>query len=190
MSHAVELAGTGAARRRRERRLRAMLLHQRVAVAMELATVRHHSFQRAPLVDQGVQVSVPWIHDFGLSEASDEAYVPSVPATPATVFEYVSSGPVTEEVLAPVSAPVAEYFAPAPAVHATHALLDDFSSSPAVLTASAPVNVYETSAPVIESAASAPVEHETSAMHAPVVQFVQVPHMHAGLTVADHREIC
>ena len=188
--------GTGAARRRRERRLRAMLRHQRVAVAMELATVRHHSFQRAPLVDQSVQVGVPWIHDFGLSEASDEAYVPSVPTAPTPVFEYVASGPVTEfmapvpapvfehaapglvtEVLAPVPAPVAEYFSPAPAVHATHALVDDFSTSPAVLSASALVNEYETSAPVIESAASAPVEHETSAMHATVVQFLQVPHM-------------
>ena len=33
----------GAARRRRDRRLRAFLKHKRLAVAMNLATIQHHS---------------------------------------------------------------------------------------------------------------------------------------------------
>ena len=38
--------GTGSARRRRERRLRSMLRHERMAVAMALAESLHHSGQR------------------------------------------------------------------------------------------------------------------------------------------------
>ena len=37
--------GVGSARRRRERRLRSWAKHERMTVAMALATVTHHSFQ-------------------------------------------------------------------------------------------------------------------------------------------------
>ena len=39
----MNVDGAGAARRRRERRLRAMLRHERQTVAMELAAALHHS---------------------------------------------------------------------------------------------------------------------------------------------------
>ena len=38
--------GTGSARRRRERRLRSMLRHERMSVAMALAEYTHHSAPR------------------------------------------------------------------------------------------------------------------------------------------------
>ena len=49
----------GAARRRRDRRLRAFLKHERVTVAMNLATIQHHSYMKAAVVDAGVQVGSP-----------------------------------------------------------------------------------------------------------------------------------
>ena len=48
----VEGAGTSSAKRRRERRLRAMLRHERQTVAMKLAEHLHHSRQK---VEGGVQ---------------------------------------------------------------------------------------------------------------------------------------
>ena len=49
----------GAARRRRDRRLRAFLKHERVTVAMNLATIQHHSYMKSAVVDAGVQVGSP-----------------------------------------------------------------------------------------------------------------------------------
>ena len=49
----------GAARRRRNRRLRAFLKHERMTVAMNLATLQHHSFMKSAVVDVGVQVGSP-----------------------------------------------------------------------------------------------------------------------------------
>ena len=46
----------GAARRRRDRRLRAFLKHERLAVAMNMATIHHHSFMKSAVVDVSVQV--------------------------------------------------------------------------------------------------------------------------------------
>ena len=53
----------GAARRRRDRRLRAFLKHERMAVAMNMATIHHHSFMKSAVVDVGVQVgsSFTWL---------------------------------------------------------------------------------------------------------------------------------
>ena len=64
---------------------------------MALTSASHHSFQRAHRVDQGVQVGVPWFHDFETSEQSDDSAVienvvpgPGVTYTaPAPVIEYV-----------------------------------------------------------------------------------------------------
>ena len=49
----------GAARRRRDRRLRAFLKHERMAVAMNLATIQHHSFLKSGVVNVGVQEGSP-----------------------------------------------------------------------------------------------------------------------------------
>ena len=40
----------GAARRRRDRRLRAFLKHERLSVAMNMATVQHHSYMKSAVV--------------------------------------------------------------------------------------------------------------------------------------------
>ena len=49
----------GAARRRRNRRLRAFLKHERMTVAMNLATIQHHSYMKSAVVNVGVQVGSP-----------------------------------------------------------------------------------------------------------------------------------
>ena len=49
----------GAARRRRDRRLRAFLKHERMSVAMNMATVQHHSYMKSAVVDFCVQVGSP-----------------------------------------------------------------------------------------------------------------------------------
>ena len=108
----------GAARRRRDRRLRAFLKHERLTVAMNLATVQHHSHMKSAVVDVCVQVGSP------LAPVTE--YVAPAPAVTfaalAPVFEYVAPAPaVTFVAPAPVieyvaPAPVFEYIAPAPAV--------------------------------------------------------------------------
>ena len=50
----------GAARRRRDRRLRAFLKHERLAVAMNKATIHHHSFMKSAVMDVSVQVGSPF----------------------------------------------------------------------------------------------------------------------------------
>ena len=45
--------GTGSARRRRERRLRSHLRHERMAIAMALAESTHHSAQRQEMARAG-----------------------------------------------------------------------------------------------------------------------------------------
>ena len=45
-AHEAQGGGTGSARRRRERRLRAYLRYARMSVAMALAETQHHSAQR------------------------------------------------------------------------------------------------------------------------------------------------
>ena len=50
--------GTGSARRRRERRLRSMLRHERMSVAMALAESTHHSAQRQKTARAGEEARV------------------------------------------------------------------------------------------------------------------------------------
>ena len=73
----------GAARRRRDRRLRAFLKHERLTVAMNLATIQHHSHMKSAVVDVCVQVGSP------LAPVTE--YVAPAPAVsyaaPAPVFE-------------------------------------------------------------------------------------------------------
>ena len=54
-----------AARRRRDRRLRAFLKHERMAVAMNMATIHHHSFMKSAVVDVSVQVGSPCAQSTG-----------------------------------------------------------------------------------------------------------------------------
>ena len=51
----VDGAGTSSAKRRRERRLRAMLRHERQTVAMELAAALHHSRDVGPGKNDGLR---------------------------------------------------------------------------------------------------------------------------------------
>ena len=51
----ADLAGTSSAKRRRERRLRAMLRHQRQTVAMELAAALHHSRDGGRVTNYGLR---------------------------------------------------------------------------------------------------------------------------------------
>ena len=63
----------GAARRRRDRRLRAFLKHERMSVAMNMATIQHHSYMKSAVVDFCVQVGIQrssWFNSgymFGIS---------------------------------------------------------------------------------------------------------------------------
>ena len=126
----------GAARRRRNRQVRAFLKHERMTVAMNLTTVLHHSFMKSAVVEVGVQVGSPVRFDYDLSSAeksdsaSDEtsssveymACVPAVTIAPpdpmiehatlAPVEVYTTPAPVIELMLAPVI----EYIAPSLAI--------------------------------------------------------------------------
>ena len=59
-SRADRAHGTAAAaHRRRDRRLRAFLKHERMTVAMNLATIQHHSYLKSGVVNVGVQAGSP-----------------------------------------------------------------------------------------------------------------------------------
>ena len=142
----------GAARRRRDRRLRAFLKHERLAVAMNLATIQHHSHMKSAVVDVCVQVGSP------LAPVTD--YVAPAPAVsyaaPAPVFEYVAPA-LAVTYAAP--APVVDYVAPAPAVTcaAPAPVIEYVAPAPAVTYAApAPVIEYVAPAPVMEYIALAP----------------------------------
>ena len=68
--------GTGSARRRRERRLRSHLRHERMAVAMALAECMHHSSQRPEKARAG-EGARDELH----GEAPEEAPSPHEPGT-------------------------------------------------------------------------------------------------------------
>ena len=71
-SHAATLCS---ARRRRERKLGSLWRHELVSIKMAVLCATHYSAHRCAHVDPGVQVGVLWIHDFEMSEASDESPV-------------------------------------------------------------------------------------------------------------------
>ena len=91
------MAARGSAVRRRERRMRSWWRHEQASVRMAMISASHHSYQRAHRVDQGVRVGVPWVHDFEMSDPSDdcaviENVVPGLDVTctaPELVIEYV-----------------------------------------------------------------------------------------------------
>ena len=80
----------GGAARRRERRLRAFLRHEQPLLAMQTATVPHHSWRRAGRADASTQT------------VSYSAPAPVVEhAAPAPVFEYAAPAPVHADFLEP-----------------------------------------------------------------------------------------
>ena len=163
--------GTSCARRRRERRLRSMLRHERMAVAMALAEALHHSSglkvmeraQHAALRGQksgtragvagpapvtGYVAPAPAVAPFSTSDVSYEA--------PAPVVGFVAPSPA---VTYAAPAPVVGYVAPSPAV--TYAapvpVIDYVAPAPSVAYAEpAPVFEYVAPAPVLEYIAPAP----------------------------------
>ena len=105
-----------------------------MTVAMNLATVQHHSHMKSAVVDVCVQVGSPL----------------------APVTEYVAPAPA---VTYAVPAPVVGYVAPAPAVtHAAPAPVIDYVAPAPSVTYAAPAPVFEyvAPAPVLEYIAPAP----------------------------------
>ena len=80
----------GAACGRRNRQSRAFLKHKRMTVAMNLATIQHHSFMKSAVVDVGVQVGSPlrFHYDLSSAEKSDGASDET-----SSVIEYLSPAP-------------------------------------------------------------------------------------------------
>ena len=78
----------GAARRRRNRRLRAFLKHERMTVAMNLASIQHHSYMKSAVVDVGVQVGSPVAPV--IEHMSSAPVIGSL--APATAVSFPSSG--------------------------------------------------------------------------------------------------
>ena len=93
--------GTGSARRRRERRLRSMLRHERMAVAMALAEALHHS--------SGLKVMERAQHAALRGQKSGAR---AGVAGPAPVTEYLAPALA----VAPFSSPAVTFVAPAPVV--------------------------------------------------------------------------
>ena len=112
-------AGTSSARRRRERRLRSMLRHERMAVAMALAEALHHS--SGPKVMERAQHTA-----LRGQKTGTRAGV----AGPAPVTEYVAPAPA----VAPFSTPAVTYAAPAPVFEyvAPSPVLEYIAPEPAV----------------------------------------------------------
>ena len=75
----------GAARRRRDRRLRAFLEHERMTVAMNLATVHHHSFKESVVMEAPLWFA----YDLTSAENSDNASEGTT-----SVTEYVAPAPI------------------------------------------------------------------------------------------------
>ena len=129
---ALDVGGSGAARRRRDRRLRVHWRHEQLSLRMLRASVGHHSWQSKTSV--GVQAD-------GLPALAPvvEYATPAVTcAVPAPLVGCVAPAPA---VAYAAPAPVIGYVAPAPSV--TYA-------------APAPVFEYVTPAPVLEYIAPAP----------------------------------
>ena len=150
--------GTGSALRRRERRLRSMLRHERMAVAMALAEALHHS--------SGLKVMERAQHAaLRCQKSGTRAGV----AGPVPVTEYVAPA----HAVAPFSSPAVTFEMPAP-------VIDYVAHAPAVTYAApAPVVGYVSSAPAVTFAAPAPVidyvapaPSVTYAAPAPVFEYV------------------
>ena len=156
--------GTSSARRRRERRLRSMLRHERMAVAMALAEALHHS--------SGLKVMERAQH---AALRGQKTGTRAGGAGPAPMTEYVAPAPA----VAPFSAPVVSFEAPAPVVGYV-------APAPAVtFAAPAPVVGFVSPAPSVTYAAPAPVFEYVAP--APVSEYI-VP-APAGSFVAPSQQL-
>ena len=159
--------GTSSARRRRERRLRSMLRHERMAVAMALAEALHHS--------SGLKVMERAQH---AALRGQKTGTRAGVAGPAPVVDYVAPAPAVAPFSAPVvsfeaPAPVVGYVAPAPAVTcaAPAPVVGFVSPAPSVtFAAPAPVIDYVAPAPSVTYAEPAPVFEYVAP--APVLEYI------------------
>ena len=97
-----EHAHRGAARRRRERRLRAFLRHEKLSLSVQMATISHHSLHRNGRADaftQTITFEAPVDDHITPDPAVSTASAPPPAATraatsaPSPVFEYVAQAP-------------------------------------------------------------------------------------------------
>ena len=100
----------------------------------------HHCFQRAHHVDQGVQVGASWVHDFEMSEPSDDSAVIEYVA-PEHAVTYTASAPMFEHAS---STPDVTFLAPVPMIKHMSFAPDNTYAAPARL---APAPVTENIAP-------------------------------------------
>ena len=84
----------GAAHRRRDRRLRAFLKHERMTVAMNMATIQHHSYMKSAVVDVSVQVGSPLapVTEYVAPAPAMTLSVPSQQLRPAYTSATVATG--------------------------------------------------------------------------------------------------
>ena len=84
----------GAACRRRDRRLRAFLKHERMSVAMNMATIQHHSYMKSAVVDFCVQVGSPLapVTEYVAPAPAVALSVPSQQLRPAYTAATVATG--------------------------------------------------------------------------------------------------
>ena len=84
----------GAARRRRDRRLRAFLKHERMSVAMNMATIQHHSYMKSAVMDFCVQVGSPLapVTEYVAPAPAVALSVPSQQLRPAYTAATVATG--------------------------------------------------------------------------------------------------
>ena len=84
----------GAARRRRDRRLRAFLKHERMTVAMNMAAIQHHSYVKSAVMDVSVQVGLPLapVTEYVAPAPAVTLSVPSQQLRPAYTTATVASG--------------------------------------------------------------------------------------------------
>ena len=110
----------GAARRRRNRHLHAFLKHERMTLAMNLATIQHHSFMKSAVVDVGVPVGALLRFDCDLSSteksdgATGEASSVTEDMSPAPAVTDAPPDPVIEHLVPTPPVPVVEYVTPVP----------------------------------------------------------------------------
>ena len=146
----------------------------------------HHSAQRYAHLDQSVQVGVSWIHDFDMSEASDESpVIEYVAPTPAVTFDEPA---LTIEHLAPASAvtftapsSVIEYVASTPAViydgpapmteHVAPAPMNEYLAPASAVTDTVPTPAIEYVAPAPDVADATPAPVTEYVTHASAVTY-------------------
>ena len=185
---------TTAARRCRERRLRGTLRHQRVAIAMGLATASHHSAQKRPAATHAATQIMPFAVPTRVVEYITPA--PGARSTPSPMNEHVAPAldlaslleppvpdvpvvqvvqvPHVQEILSGQDSQTSESLGTAPVRHVNFAeIVDVMEVEPPLPDESLPVfmtaTVVDTPLWVVEDVQLAPVAE--SVLPAPVVMY-------------------